>query len=369
MTEISKKPAGQLTGTNQRLRIQLDRRKLQYIIPLVVILLGLLGYGLYQWQNSKAEKDAPKKGISTALPDAQFSEKEPEGKMAYYDKARQDSAHSDTAGLSYAAEKMGFRKRGDAQTDKINEKLAAINKEINTPYVAPKSYGAGVSPVSVQPSASNTKDVDRLEALMKNMQEHSDGEDPEMAQLNTMMDKILQIQNPDLVRQQVKTTAPAVPDSLFKAIPAEIASPQKVMQGSVVEIRLLDTVVLNGQRIPKGHTLFGLASFSNQRMNLEVKNVRLGNQVIPVNLTIYDKRDAMIGVFAPEALLSEAIASGGSGAIGSLGISGFDLTTQLASAGIDAAKSLLTKKIRRIKQPLKEGYPLLIRDNTLKKDR
>jgi conjugative transposon TraM protein len=158
-------------------------------------------------------------------------------------------------------------------------------------------------------------------------------------------------------------------DTLFKAIPAEIASPQKVMQGSVVEVRLLDSVVLNGQRIPKGHTLFGLASFSNQRMNLEIKNIRLGNQVIPVNLTVYDKRDVMVGVFAPEALLSEAIASGGTGAIGSLGISGFDLTTQLAGAGIDAAKSLLTKKIKRIKQPIKAGYALLIRDNTLKANR
>ncbi|MET4546291.1 hypothetical protein ABIE26_003618 [Pedobacter africanus] len=367
MTEKNEKPTGKLASNVTRLRIQLDRRKLLFILPIAAVLLGLLGYGLYQWQEAKGVKQAPKAGINTKLPGATFSEKEPEGKMAYYDKAKQDSAHSDTAGLSYAAERLGFGKRPDEQTDKITEKLAVLDREINAPYVAPKSYGAGSSASSVVVSAPMSKDVDRLEVLMKNMQGNSGGDDPEMVQLNTMMDKILQIQNPDILRQQVKATLPAVADTLFKAIPAEIASNQKVMQGSVVEIRLLDSVVLNGQYIPRGHTLFGLASFSNQRMNLEIKNIRLGNQVIPVNLTVYDKRDVMTGVFAPEALLSQVIASGSSGAIGGLGISGFDLTTQLAGAGIDAAKSLLTKKIKRIKQPLKAGYPLLIRDNTKNK--
>jgi len=365
MTEKKSNPAGKPAGSNKRLRIQLDRKKLYVMVPILLALFGLLGYGFYHWQQGRATPDKPKAGINTSLPDATFTEKEPEGKMAYYDKARLDSSRNDTAGLSYAAEKMGFGKRPDDQTAKISEKLAVLNREINAPYVAPKS---DVPFAPTQPTVPISKDVDRLEALMKNMQEHSGGEDREMAQLSTMMDKILQIQNPDAALQQVKPVA-AVPDSLFKAIPAEIASSGKVMQGSVVEIRLLDSVVLNGQHIPKGHTLFGLASFANQRMNLEIKNIRLGNQVIPVKLTVYDKRDAMTGVFAPEALLSEAIASGGSNAIGSLGVSGFDLSTQLAGAGIDAAKSLLTKKIRRIKQPLKAGYPLLIRDNTLKANR
>jgi len=367
MTEKNENPAGQAVGSNKRLRIQLDRKKLYFIVPIVLALFGLLGYGLYEWQADKTAKQAPKAGINTSLPDATFSEKEPEGKMGYYDKARQDSAQSDTAGLSYAAEKMGFGKRPDDQTSKITEKLADLNRELNTPYVAPKSYTSSIPPTTYTPIS---KDVDRLETLMKNMQENNGSGEDEMAQMGSVMDKLLALQNPELAKQLYqKSDVVGASDTLFKAIPAEIAAPQKVMQGSVVEIRLLDTVVLNGQCIPKGHTLFGLASFSNQRMNLEIKNIRLGNQVIPVNLTVYDRRDAMVGVFAPEALLSETIASGGSGAIGSLGISGFDLTTQLAGAGIDAAKSLLSKKIKRIKQPLKGGYPLLIRDNSLKTNR
>jgi Conjugative transposon, TraM len=46
---------------------------------------------------------------------------------------------------------------------------------------------------------------------------------------------------------------------------------------------------------------------------------------------------------------------------------GFDqsLATQVAGAGLDAAKSLLNKKVRRIKVKLKAGYPILLRDNKL----
>jgi hypothetical protein len=42
------------------------------------------------------------------------------------------------------------------------------------------------------------------------------------------------------------------------------------------------------------------------------------------------------------------------------------LGVQAAGAGIDAAKSLFSKKVRRIKVKLKGGYPLLLRDNTKK---
>ncbi|WP_235207258.1 conjugative transposon protein TraM [Pedobacter sp. V48] len=199
------------------------------------------------------------------------------------------------------------------------------------------------------------------------MKENNGGNDPEMMQLNAMMDKLIAVQNPDLAKQIYKKPEQnSAYDSLFKAIPAVIAVNQKAKQGSVVELRILDTVVLNGMVIPKGHAFFGLAAFSNQRLNLEIKNIRMGNQVIPVNLTVYDKRDAMPGIYAPEALLSDAIGSGTVDAMGSVGLNGFDLTTQIAGAGIDAAKSLLTKKIRRVKQNLKAGYPLLLRDNTKK---
>ena len=77
----------------------------------------------------------------------------------------------------------------------------------------------------------------------------------------------------------------------------------------------------------------------------------------------------MSGINAPEAVLTDALNSGSSDAIGGIGIGAFDqsLGVQVAGAGIEAAKDMLTKRLKRVKQPLRAGYPLLLRDNTKKR--
>ncbi|WP_090770228.1 conjugative transposon protein TraM [Pedobacter soli] len=348
-------------------RNRMEKRKVLMLLPFLI--LPFLAFGFYALGGGSgisAQQAALPKGINTTLPDAQFKGKQADDKMAIYNQVIADSGKM--GGIDAIAAKFDLDVKEDQQTAQINEKLAAINKEINTPYAAPKNNAAtGIDLTGGFRDNKMTSDVDRLETLMKNMKESSGEVDPEMVQLNAMMDKLIAVQNPDLAGQiYKKSDAKIVPDSLFKAIPAVIAANQRARQGSVVELRLLDSLVLNGVVFPKGHPLFGLAAFSNQRLNLEIKNVRLGNQVIPVNLTVFDQRDAMQGINAPEALLTDAVNGGTTDAIGGLGLSGFDLTTQIAGAGIDAAKSLLTKKIGRVKQNLKAGYPLLLRDNTKK---
>ena len=343
-----------------------DRRRLWLFLPLLVA--PFLAFAFYKLDGGKGElpgaEKQQSKGINTELPNAAMKEEQPVSKIGYYQRADRDSAVSGRSAERESSGGFAFRSpEEDPQTKAINSRLELLNAEISRPAEEYKP-----SPVAVkQPPSGMKNDVDRLEALMKTMQEDKGGEDPEMTQLAQMMDKLIAVQNPELAKQLYqKTEAEIESDSLFKAIPAVIAGDQKARQGSVVELRLLDTVVLNGVKIPKGHALFGLASFSNQRLNLEIKNIRLGNLVIPVNLTVYDQRDAMAGINAPEAMLTEAVGNGSVDAMGSVGISGFDLTTQIAGAGIDAARSLLTKKIRRVKQGLKAGYPLLLRDNTKK---
>jgi len=340
-----------------------QRKMLMLLFPVLTLMAALVFYAFGGGRTAKSAIGI-NQGINTTLPDPKLGKEEPADKMDYYNQAGQASAHSDTARSSEADENFGFSAGQDDQTQKINDKLAAINQQINSPYVAPRAYSPIGSPSSS--TAPISKDVDRLESLMKTMQEKS-GEDPEMAQLNNMMDKLLAVQNPELARQLYKKPDILIKaDSLFRAIPAAIASNQKVKQGSVVELRLLDTISIGGQAIPKGHLIYGLASFSNQRLNLEIKNIRLGTSIIPVNITVFDQRDGMSGINAPEALLTEAVNGGVSDAAGSIGITGFDLTTQIAGAGLDAAKNLLTKKVGKVKQSLKAGYPLLLRDNTKK---
>lgn len=366
MTELKKKG---------RLRIALSTQGKVLLALAVVVLLGLIGYGWYVYRGNAAEKDLPQAGINTALPDAVVKEKDPVDKMAYYDQAKKDSARRDTGGLVSAASKLGFGgKPEDEQTRRINEKLSAINQALGAAPAAGAGVGIGGGlPVgSYQPKYSSgagigNKEVDKLESLMKNMSSAKD-RDPEMEQLGSMMDKLLALQNPALAGALLKPAVgdALVPDSLFKAVPAEVTVSQRIKQGSVVELRLLDTLVVSGQFIFPGQLVYGLASFTNQRLNLEIKNIRLGTSIVPVNLTVFDRRDGMAGINAPEALVRDAVTGGISSASGSIGITGFDLGTQLAGAGIDAARSLLNKKMSRLRQRLVAGYPLLLRDNSRK---
>ncbi|MGY3054013.1 hypothetical protein ACVWYG_002216 [Pedobacter sp. UYEF25] len=347
----------------QQKKQRVDQQTLMLVLfPIMVFLSAILFYVLGGGKPEPMEV-VKSEGINTHLPQAQLV-KEPADKMAYYDMARQDSIHNDTLSLSTAAENLGFTNRENAQTQKINEKLTAINHVLSTPEVFPEHYAP--NNLAGNNAAPITKDVDRLETLMKNMQQNGN-DDPEMAQLGFMMDKLLALQNPELAKTLFKKPENDKQDSTFAAIPAIISVHQKVKQGSVVELRLQDTLIINAQVIPKGHLIYGLASFSNQRLNLEVKNIRLGTSIIPVNITVFDRRDGMEGINAPEAMLNDAVKGGITDAAGSIGITGFDLTTQIAGAGIDAAKTLLTKKVNKVKQNLKAGYPLLLRDNTKKK--
>jgi len=348
---------------------RVEKRKMLLFLPLLLLPFLALGfYALGGGKGAAVEKDSVAKGINLALPDAQFKKTEPSDKLGIYKLTENDTG--ETGGIEVVTGRLGFTPTEDPQTRQINEKLAAINREINQPVAPQKSYEELIKRSSKRVEEEPlSKDVSRLESLMKTMQSPSGGDDPEMAQLNSLMDKIIAVQNPELAKQkQAGSKTAVVPDSLFKAIPAEVAVKQKAVQGSVVELRLLDTLVVKGKVIPKGHAVFGLAEFSNQRLNLEIRNIRVGNQIIPVNLTVFDKKDAMIGINAPEAILTDAMNAGSSDAIGGFGIGAFDqsLGVQVAGAGIEAAKNMLTKRLKRVKQPLKAGYPLLLRDNTKK---
>ena len=70
------------------------------------------------------------------------------------------------------------------------------------------------------------------------------------------------------------------------------------LQGGIVKLRLNDTIRVKGMLIPKGQLFFCNASITNQRLLLEIKNIRLGNAIIPVNLVVYSL-DGLPGMNAP----------------------------------------------------------------------
>lgn len=345
-----------------------DKRKkrLLLVLPLLVF-CPLLAFFAIKGVGSQfaSEQEEAVQGINTNLPDAKLEKDEPISKLGFYERAGKVTSSVTGASLAEPAGRFNLSGHGsDPQAERINERLAALNQELARP-VAPVPVKDRYEQVQ---SVNIKSDVDRLEMLMKSMQENK-GDDPEMQQLGGMLQQIIDIQHPELVKARLSGIKEKnlSADSLFAAIPAFVVKKGKVVHGASVELCLSDSVWLKGLLIPKGHKVFGVCRVGNQRLLVDVKNIRLGNSIVPVSLSVYSL-DGMEGLNAPEAMLTDALNSGTVGAGSSVGISGFDqsLVTQVAGAGIDAAKGLLSKKLRRVKVNLKVGEMVLLRNNELK---
>jgi hypothetical protein len=339
---------------------QKDKRKVLLRLPLLVLpFMALAFHAMGGGKGNLLPEDLVSKGINTSLPDASFKKETPKDKMGIYNLTGKDTSANEN-GIESVADRLGFNAIGqDQQAQQIKQKLEQLNNEIAKP--SPK-VTASSSSIRQQPNGMKN-DVDRLEMLMNSMQSGK-GSDTEIEQMNSMLQSIMDIQHPERVRQRYIDQVADSPDSLFKAIPAVIVDNQKVLQGATIKLRLLDSVKLNGQIIPKGQFIYGICNIANQRLLLDIKTIRLGNRIIPVDLSVYSL-DGIRGIEAPEALLTDAINGGSDDAVRNIQLMGLDqsMGAQIAGAGIEATKNLFSKKVKRIKVKLKAEYPILLRNN------
>jgi len=340
-----------------------DRRKVLLLLPLLVT--PLLALGFYAMGGGKVGSDgAVASGINATLPDASFKKEQPLDKMGFYAKGGADSSFA--AGSDKLAAGLGFKANAaDQKTAEIDAKLAALNREINSPAVSSssgKTSGSSVAPTRSD-AGSMKSDVDRLELLMRSMKADR-GSDPEMEQMDGLLEKIIDIQNPD--RAQQKVIGKIYGEGMVKeflAVPAEIADGGKVLQGSTIRLRLLDSVALKNVVVPKGHEVFGLCRLVNQRLLLDIKSIRLKEMIIPVELTMYGM-DGIPGLAARDAVLGDVASGGAVDAVGGISVYGLDgIGGQVAGAGIDAAKSLFSRKVRVVRVKLRAGEKVLLRNN------
>ncbi|MBD1362952.1 conjugative transposon protein TraM [Mucilaginibacter sp. ZT4R22] len=327
------------------------------IIPFLTMAFWALGGGKASSQPAVANK-----GLDTNLPEAQFKDKAKTDKMAIYQAAQHDSTQN---GVSPAfLQSMGLDKASPKKTDsittsddqaqKIQAKLAQLNKQLSQPEDVR-------SPTAVSDEEPEPQQVKQLKKMMRNMDGNNNRPDPEMQQLNKMLDKIQAIQNPASVQPKKTTTDTSRP---FRAIPAVIDGKQKVADGASVKLKLTDTATIKNQLLPKGQEIFGSCQITNQRLLLTIQNIRLDKQIIPVNLTVFSL-DGMPGIPAPEAELSGAASGGADEAIQSMQIMSMDQSfgAQAAAGGVNAAKGLFSKKIRKIKVKLSNEFPVLLKVN------
>ena len=153
-------------------------------------------------------------------------------------------------------------------------------------------------------------------------------------------------------------------DSAENSVVAVVSRDQTLVSGASVEMRLEQHALVGGRTIPRGTPLWGKASLSGERLLLAVSSVRLGNEVLPVNLEVFDM-DGMAGVRVEGSINRDAAKASADEVVGSLGVTSLDpsLAGQATAAGIQAARSLISRKVRLVRVTLKAGYRVLLKNS------
>lgn len=300
----------------------------------------------------------------------------------------------------------------DPNEVKVHQKLEALQRVINAP-IAPAPSRNSKNFGSRNANALQSEEVDKMEEMMTSMNTQSNEPDPELKQLSGMLESILDIQHPDRVQEKLRkiseskrelvfsittsaaednisslqTTSsngavsgarlkgniffslddPAVVDYVQNAITAVIHETQTIVNGSTIKLRLSDAIFINGVEIPKNNFLFGIASLQGERLQIKINSIRYENSLFPVDLTVYDM-DGLIGIYIPGAINREVAKASADRAIQTLGVASLDNSwgAQAAGVGIEAAKTLFSKKAKLIKVVVKAGYEVLLRDENQK---
>lgn len=399
------------------------RQQLLFAAPLLILPVAAMGF----WsmgnlgQHKKETLDSLKNGTLLDVPQAQVSSKGQPDKMDLYANSVfledgqpitsvplnqnwnqqtgdsiQDGAFSST---DDAFMNLETANEGSQQAAMLEKSLLALQAQLNQqpPSLQENRYenmpSTLTSPIS--------SDVERLELLMQKM-ETGNSEDPELAQLSSMLEKIILIQHPERLQQEMQEEALAlqpaiygvtaerdlVPRSLMldtivqgevegffglgdpgemqlqqeKAIQAEIYGEQTVVNGSTIRISLREDVQLAGSTLRKGSMLFGVVGLQGDRLQVKISGIRMDQSLLPVELALFDL-DGIAGIYIPGSITREGAKNALDQGIQAMRFSELNesLSGKAIDVGIDAAKDLLGRKAQLIKVTIKDGYRVLLK--------
>jgi conjugative transposon TraM protein len=411
----------------------LRQRKMMLVLPVLVIpfitmAFWALGGGQGNTNSSLAEN---KQGLNLQLPNASLKDDKNADKLAFYKEADKDSLKreellrndpyykdsilgnrhsilSDTGNLlSTSANYSGlnsspYKQSTDANEQRIYQKINEINKQINQPETS--AVSANTANQIPDGNEQFANEVDRLQGMMQQMNDNLQL-DPEMEQLNGTLEKILDIQHPDRVKEKLKEKSLKNKEQIFiiskqavknnislldttnskqhsenkfygleketnseeqNTIEAVVHQTQSLVNGAVVKMRLLNDIYLNGSLVPKGNFVFGIAELNDERLEIKINSIRNNNSLFPVKLEVFDM-DGLPGIYIPGAISRDVAKQSADNSLQLMELTSVDpsFKAQAAATGINAAKSLLSRKVKQVKVLVKAGYKILLRNNSI----
>lgn len=136
--------------------------------------------------------------------------------------------------------------------------------------------------------------------------------------------------------------------------------------GKELQLRLLEPMRAGNILIPENTIITGSARISGERLNIVINSIQYADNVIPVEMTVYDM-DGMQGIFVPGSdelnAAKEIAANMGTSMGSSITITddaGSQLAADLGRSAIQGVSQYVSKKMRMVKVTLKANYKVLI---------
>ena len=410
------------------------KRKMMLVLPLMVIpFLTMAFWALGGGQSGQAATSAKQTGLNLNLPDAGLKDDNMTNKLSFYEKADKDSMKLEElmrndpyykkkqdTGQSFdneleqltqnTASKYNqrlntspYETSGNNPEQKLIQKLAILEREMNKQAEVKREDSMEKYPAVQKGEFSG--EVDRLENMMQVMNK-TDDEDPEMQQLTGTLDKILDIQHPQRVKDRIKEKSVKQKEVVFavsnqatndnislldtakrkeiavtgfygiddniteednsNAIEAVVHANQVLVNGAVIKLRLATDIYINGTLIPKDNFVFGTTSLNDERLEIQINSIRNNKSLFSVKMEVYDM-DGLPGIYIPGAITRDVAKQSADNGLQLMELTSMDpsMKAQVAAAGISTVKNMLSRKVKQVKVMVKAGYQVLLKDRNI----
>jgi len=377
------------------------------LLMLPVLIIPFLTMGFWALGGGSAKKQIAEnvKGLNPDLPASNLKDDKAMDKLSFYDAADKDSM------------KMEEWMRSDPYFKKdslLSSEEPSALEELGNSTATKYNQHLNVSSYDVSRNNPEEKLLQQLKLLQDQMNNHnvtsyenpviqhskddlipgdiqpSEPHDADMDQLNGTLEKILDVQHPERVKERLKekslqhkgvtypVTKQSITDTIVRgfyscsdekeiaeatSVEAVVQENQNLVNGSVVKFRLVNAIYIDGKLVPEGSFVYGIAALDGERLLVEINSIRSATNLFNVKLSVYDM-DGLPGIYIPGAINRDVAKQSADNGLTMLEMGTVDpsLKAKSATAGIGAVKNLLSKKAKLTRVLVKAGYQVLLKD-------
>ncbi|MGZ3954098.1 MAG: conjugative transposon protein TraM [Flavisolibacter sp.] len=398
--------------------MQKKRKMLLVLLLMIVPFLTIAFLVFTKNQSSPSGTASHSLGLNLQLPNALIKEDKSETKLSDYEKADLDSIKGVVTKNRDSELSLSFlrndssSKIGKLQTRSPSSlELSSLERDPNVERVYQKLEelkAQRMDTVKRREYSLHLGDGEKAKLAVKensykplSSSKLEEEGDPDLEKLNGMMDKIIQIQHPEKSfpvqskqqidggasfivseREQIPTIDLLGSDTLNNlsrafyaeevsnastkeqnALAAIVYGTQSIGSGERVRFSTENAFVLNGAVVPKGSFIYGVTNFQGGRLEIQISSIRIEGSIYPVKLSVYDL-DGMRGIAISGSVFRDVAKQFSEEAIKQSRVAPFDqsLTAQAAVTGIQAAKTLISKKVKQVKVTLQAGYQVFLKN-------